>query len=221
MRSSNSSYNKPDQLQKMGTSTHTCGISTPTPFVGRAITINIDMPIDRGGGRAAHPETPRDCVDRPCVDRLWVECSHTQMDEAKHAGCRAFAGRRVHQSRGRRHPPCSPTEPTDRPTGRPINQPTRAQKAAMVLLLRNEACPRLLHLSELSSPLRLVMIQKHCAVHRVYTGSWHVLFTPALLPRSHPVLFQFWCRPIPFSHCAALSPFDTFGCTARPSPAKS
>ena len=38
MRCSNSSYN-PDQPQQMVTSTHTCGISTPTPFLGRAITV--------------------------------------------------------------------------------------------------------------------------------------------------------------------------------------
>ena len=44
MRCSNPSYNKPDQLlctTKMVTSTHSCGISTPTPFVGRAITIML------------------------------------------------------------------------------------------------------------------------------------------------------------------------------------
>ena len=41
MRCSNSSCNKPDQLQQMVTSTHTCGIRTPTPFLGRAIPIHI------------------------------------------------------------------------------------------------------------------------------------------------------------------------------------
>ena len=37
MRCSNP-LNKPDQLQQMITSTRTCGISTQTPFLGRAIT---------------------------------------------------------------------------------------------------------------------------------------------------------------------------------------
>ena len=39
MRCSRSPHHKPDQLQKMFTSTNTFRKGTPTPFVGRAITI--------------------------------------------------------------------------------------------------------------------------------------------------------------------------------------
>ena len=38
MQCSNSPY-KPDQLQQMVTSKHTCVIRTPNPFLGRAITV--------------------------------------------------------------------------------------------------------------------------------------------------------------------------------------
>lgn len=185
------------------------------------------MPIDQGG-RAAPQETPRDCVDRPCVDRLWVDCPRTHSHRWRRRSTRGMerlqGAELINQGDGGiNHVP-----PRNRPPDRPINQPTKALKSSNGASRQEPSVPSsssslrtLVSAFTSHDPLQPVMIQRHYKVHKVDTGSCHVLFTPALLLGSHPVLFQFWSRSIPFSHCAALSPFDTFGCTARPSPAES